>query len=221
MTAAITPLRLEEVFKTSGIPTHTFVKPQEYDRLLVALRTPGQGVVIEGPSGIGKTTAVTKVLEELGDYATVTTLSARRPGDLSIIQQLTTSAEPLGTVIIDDFHRLPQADRERLTDLVKFLADKETSGTKLVLVGINKTGESMITFMTDVASRLEIIRFEANPRSKVWQLVKQGEQAMSVAFTMSQRIVEAAHGSFYIAQLLCREACLEALVLRLNCRREL
>ena len=49
-----------------GIPTHTFVRPIEYPALLVALRTPGRGVVVEGPSGIGKTTAVTRALEELG-----------------------------------------------------------------------------------------------------------------------------------------------------------
>jgi len=31
---------LEEVFKTSGIPTHTFVRPIEYPALVVALRPP-------------------------------------------------------------------------------------------------------------------------------------------------------------------------------------
>ena len=49
--------QVEEVFKTNGVPTHTFVRPKEYLQLQVGLRTPGRGVVIEGPSGIGKTTA--------------------------------------------------------------------------------------------------------------------------------------------------------------------
>ena len=57
--------KLEEVFKTSGVPTFTFVKPVEFDRLIVALRTAGRGLVIEGPSGIGKTTSVLKALEQL------------------------------------------------------------------------------------------------------------------------------------------------------------
>jgi hypothetical protein len=48
-------LQLHDVFVLSGIPQHTFVQPVEYTRLLVALKTPGRGVVIEGPSGIGKT----------------------------------------------------------------------------------------------------------------------------------------------------------------------
>lgn len=42
---------IEDVFKLSGIPTYTFVRPLEYEKLLVALRTPGRGLVIEGPSG--------------------------------------------------------------------------------------------------------------------------------------------------------------------------
>jgi hypothetical protein len=50
-----TEIRLEDVYKLSGIPTHTFVKPVEYSKLLVSLRTPGRGLVVEGPSGIGKT----------------------------------------------------------------------------------------------------------------------------------------------------------------------
>ena len=57
---------LEDVFKTSGIPTHTFVRPDEYNTILVSLRTKGRCLVVEGPSGIGKTTCVIKVIEELG-----------------------------------------------------------------------------------------------------------------------------------------------------------
>ena len=32
--------RLDEVFKKSGVPTHTFVPPAEYDRVAVALKRP-------------------------------------------------------------------------------------------------------------------------------------------------------------------------------------
>lgn len=67
---------LEDVFKLNGVPDITFVRPVEFPRLLVALRTHGRGVVIEGPSGIGKTSAVTKALEELEIYSDVLTLSA-------------------------------------------------------------------------------------------------------------------------------------------------
>ena len=59
------PVRIEDVFKVTGVPTYTFVRPSEYNRLQVALRTPGRGVVVEGPSGIGKSTAVTKAQTSL------------------------------------------------------------------------------------------------------------------------------------------------------------
>jgi len=34
--------RLQDVFVLSGIPSYTFVKPQEYNRLLVALQAAGE-----------------------------------------------------------------------------------------------------------------------------------------------------------------------------------
>src|SRR3954447_14791360 len=68
---------LEDVFKVSGVPTYTFVEPSSYDRLKVALRTPGRGLVVEGPSGIGKSTAVARALEILGNNGNVEQLSAR------------------------------------------------------------------------------------------------------------------------------------------------
>jgi hypothetical protein len=80
--------RLEEVFKTNGVPVYTFVQPNEYNRLKISLRTPGRGVVVEGPSGIGKTTAVEKVLDELHLGSSVTKLSARKDADLEYIANL-------------------------------------------------------------------------------------------------------------------------------------
>ena len=77
---------LEQVFKTSGVPTFTFVEPSEYTKLLVGLRTPGRGVAIEGPSGIGKTSAVETALKQLGVIGnSVTKLSARRLKDVEYI----------------------------------------------------------------------------------------------------------------------------------------
>ena len=96
---------LEQVFKTSGVPTYTFVKPNEYVRLIVGLRTPGRGLVIEGPSGIGKTTGVLKALEELSLLENTLKLSARKAEDIQLIAQLP-SMGAIGTVLIDDFHRL-------------------------------------------------------------------------------------------------------------------
>lgn len=74
-------LRVEEVLRASGIPTHPFVRPSAYSRLKVALRTPGRGVIVEDPSGIGKSTAITRALEEFGEDLNVTRLTARETAD--------------------------------------------------------------------------------------------------------------------------------------------
>lgn len=205
-------VRLEEVFKISGIPTHTFVRPLEYGALTVALRTPGRGVVIEGPSGIGKTTAVTRALEELGLESRVTKLSARRPGDSEVIRALPSMKE-FGTVLIDDFHRLPRDVKEQIADLAKLLADEERQDCKLILIGINKAGESLIRFAHDLNNRLDIQSFETNPDEKVSLVIDLGEKALNISLNVKDEIVRAAHGSFYIAQMLSHQACLDAGIL--------
>ena len=93
-----------DVFKTSGVPTLTFVEPKNFHLIKLALLQPGVGVVLEGPSGIGKTTALKKALEEVSskDKALqIRSLSARNPQDLSNIE--TIQQWHNGIAIIDDF----------------------------------------------------------------------------------------------------------------------
>src|SRR5690348_16368330 len=113
---------LEEVFKKSGLPTYTFVEPAEYNHLKVALRTPGRGVVVEGPSGIGKTTAVQKALTEIGIAARAQTFSGQNSLDRDLIAELPQMGY-LGIVIIDDFHRLSETTKHVIADFLKELAD--------------------------------------------------------------------------------------------------
>src|SRR5260370_4487645 len=87
-------LKLEEVYRTEGVPEYTFVKPPNYNDILIDIRTPGKPVIVEGQSGTGKTTTVRKILEKLGEgtsyhYLIEGTsyhyLMARRPEDVSQI----------------------------------------------------------------------------------------------------------------------------------------
>ena len=197
---------LEEVFKTSGIPTYTFVEPKEYADLLLNLRTPGRGLVIEGPSGIGKTTAVETALERLGLAAKVTKLSARKPSDVEYIEALPTLGA-VGVVIVDDFHKLKDATRSALADYMKTLADEESKDTKIVVVGINKAGQSLISFAHDLVNRIDVIPFESNPDEKVRDLVDRGSAALNVRLNVTSEIVTTSQGSFYLAQMLSREVC--------------
>ena len=54
-------IKLHKVFTFSGIPNHTFVKPERYSQIVVSLETPGRSLIIEGPSGTGKTTSLKKL----------------------------------------------------------------------------------------------------------------------------------------------------------------
>jgi Holliday junction resolvasome RuvABC ATP-dependent DNA helicase subunit len=204
--------KLEEVFKKSGIPTFTFVKPVEYDRLLVSLRTPGRGVVIEGPSGIGKSTSVEKAVEQLGLAQKTRRLSARKFEDRRIIAELPRST-PIGIVVVDDFHRLDNAVKHGVADFLKTLADEEPSDSKLVLVGINKVGESLINIAPDLNDRIETIHFGTNPEDRVLQLITRGEEALNIVINTKDEIAKDAHGSFSIAQMLCHWTCIIASVL--------
>ncbi len=204
---------LQNVFVLQGIPTVTFVEPIEYPSLLVALKTAGRSIVIEGPSGIGKTTAVLKAIEEAGLSGKVLSLSARKKEDLDIITELEKQL-PLGIVVVDDFHRLEAKTKLELADLMKTLADESDPHSKLIVLGIPNTGHSLISFGPDLANRIEIIQFEANPDSKVEELLLKGETALNTRLNIKLEIVEGARGSFYIAQMLAHHACLKSGVMK-------
>jgi hypothetical protein len=197
---------LEDVFKKSGIPTYTFVKPVEYNKILVSLRTKGRGIVIEGPSGIGKTTCIHKAIEELGLNKHVFKLSARKAEDREFIQMLP-DFKNIGTVIVDDFHILTDDHKSAIADYMKILADEEREADKLILIGINKAGDSLVKLAADLNNRIDTIRFERNPDEKVENLLVLGEQALNITINTKKEIVNLAKGSFHIAQYLGSEIC--------------
>lgn len=204
---------LEEVFRLSGVPTYTFVQPERYNEIKVSVRTPGRCLVVEGPSGIGKTTTLSKVIVDLGITATVTTLSARRPNDIELILSLP-DMDHIGTVIIDDFHRLNDEIKSKLSDFMKFLADNETSTSKLILIGINKAGHQLVKVAHDLGMRIDVFKLEANPPELIDEMISKGENALNIKISEKSSISERAQGSFQIAQLLCHKVCILGGVLR-------
>lgn len=203
---------LEDVFKKSGVPTHTFVAPLEYDRVLVSLRTPGRCIVVEGPSGIGKTSCIKKAIDDSGMGDSCLFLSGRKQSDLEIIKELP-SLGALGTVVVDDFHRLGDQEKHILTDFVKTLADEEDAKSKLILIGINRSGQALVEYAPDVLHRIETVRFGRTNVERIQELVKLGERALNCEIAVSEELANEAEGSFAIAQILCHEACLQARVL--------
>jgi hypothetical protein len=82
-------LPLYGVFKQSGLPTVTFIEPPRFLHLKQALEQPGRGVIIEGPSGIGKTTALKHALNEI-------TKKDRRPAEHWVTIDVVTRTDTLG-----------------------------------------------------------------------------------------------------------------------------
>lgn len=203
---------VEEVFKTAGFPDITYVQPKEYLTLVVAMRTRGKCVVVEGPSGIGKTTAVLKVLKDLDDRQKCQILSARKPTDLPAIKKVS-EGDFSGTILIDDFHRLESTVREGISNVMKYMADDPAETRKIVVIGINSIGDSLVHFSSDLNNRISTIRFETNPDEKVEELIKKGEVALNFEFDSRTTIIEKSRGSFHIAQLMCQKACIQGNVL--------
>lgn len=198
---------LEDVFRLSGIPTHTFVHPERYDEIKVSMRTEGRCMVVEGPSGIGKTTTITKVLTELGLGDSVISLSARRPDDVELIEALP-EMKGIGTVIVDDFHRLSDETKAKLSDFMKVLADTEAPDSKLILVGINKAGTQLVKFAHDLGLRIDVFRLEANPQELLQQVIELGEKALNIEISGKPDLTQRAQGSFQLIQLLCHKLCI-------------
>ncbi len=174
-----------------------------------SLRTPGRSLVVEGPSGIGKTTAILNAFSRLGISGTVCKLSSRNQADIELIKFLPDVSRS-GVIMIDDFHCLHRDVKICLADYLKYLADNEDTNTKIVVLGINRAGDSLIHLASDLVNRIDIEKFEVEPDAKIYELIRKGEEALNVELSLSDEIVDAAKGSFYLAQMLCREVCLAA-----------
>jgi hypothetical protein len=97
---------------------------------------------------------------------------------------------------------------------MKTLADEGSKDSKLIVLGITNAGQSLISFGKDLANRIEVIPFEANPEFKVEELIAKGEAALNISVNIREEIIAAAQGSFYIAQMLAYHTCIRAGVLQ-------
>jgi uncharacterized protein with PhoU and TrkA domain len=113
-------------------------------------------------------------------------LSARDPGGVGYIELIPETTD-FGVVVVDDFHVLQDKTRRDIADLLKRLADTESQRSKLIIVGINRAGDSLIEHAPDLANRVETIRFEVEPPEKVRQLITQGEEIFNVAFEAKRK----------------------------------
>ncbi|MEZ4295985.1 MAG: hypothetical protein R3B70_13500 [Polyangiaceae bacterium] len=198
---------LKKIFNTFAIPTYSRVDPQELGEIREHLAQMREGLVVDGPSGIGKSTAVQIALDGL-DGARVKRIVGSGPHPERDLQDLIDNGFPEagGYLVIDDFHLLQVPLQQRVAHLVKYVASEGPEDAKVVLIGVNPVGDTLVRHLPDLAGRLHRIRMGPQPAPLVRQLIRNGEHAANIRFRHADELVEAAAGSFYIAQLLCYEA---------------
>lgn len=209
-------LSASQVFVQTGIPRHTYIEIPFHGKVRQFLLQPGSPVVIEGPSGIGKTTSIMQALANIPDEAKPEYLAeqrvyrARVPRDITAIDHFISRPEP-GLTIIDDFHRLPWELREDLSDLVKVLADDQDPEIKVVIVGITHAHRSLIRKRADVAARISVVTADLATEEQIAKMVAKGEAALKIKFAENdiKRLAECSVGSFQMAQTLCLAACIQ------------
>ncbi len=200
---------VEEVFVTEGVPQFTFVRPPNFNEILLDIRRVGKPVIIEGQSGTGKTTCVKKVLEQLGDSERAEYLSARNAADVSKIQEIVRE-RPHGTFVIDDFHRIAEHLQTELADLAKVAAEQADSDglPKLVIIGINQVGSDLIQLVPDIAKRTGIHRIQPGTEDEIRRLVQAGSNALNIEIKSPETVFEESKGDYWLAQQLCRSICM-------------
>ena len=204
-------LNLEEVFVTEGVPAFTFVRPPNYNRILLDIRSAGKPVIVEGQSGTGKTTCVRQIISDLSDECETEYLAAREPVNVSRIEDLVRS-RPAGRFVIDDFHRLSVKLQEGLADLAKISAESGDPKrcTKLIIVGINQVGSSLIQLVPDIAKRVGIHTVSPGSETEIRELVERGAEKLNVVISGIERIFEEARGDYWLTQQFCQSICLNA-----------
>lgn len=215
---------VEEVFRTEGVPEFTFVKPPNFNEILVDIRNEGKPTIIEGQSGTGKTTVVKKIIEFAYPDGGFKYLSARTARDVPTILSIA-KGETQGKWIIDDFHRLDSTIQEKIADIVKVAAEDFDSNVhpKLVLIGINKVGSELIYLVHDIAKRCGIHRILPGDREIIGKMIECGEEKLNVSLEDKDAIFEETGGDYWLAQLTCQTICLNHDVLETeedNCTLE-
>ena len=196
---------VEEVFVTEGLPQFTFVKPPNYNEILLDIRHPGKPVVVEGQSGTGKTTCIRKILEQLGGSAPEY-LTTRSAVDIHRIEEIARTGLA-GRFVIDDFHRLASDTQARLADIAKFAAESDGARTKLVLIGINQVGTELIQLVPDIAKRTGIHRIQPGDKVGIDRLIQEGTARLQVTIPDVDAIFRESRGDYWLTQQLCQTIC--------------
>ncbi len=209
---------LEEVFVTNGVPSVTLVTPSGLNELRVDLRTPGKSVIVEGPSGVGKTTAVKTAMARNKSAETGSWFQCRIPRD---VQRLVSAIqdEGSGVFILDDFHCLDPMLQQLVADEMKALADAQDRSRKFVVLGINSAGRALVRLAPDIVGRVGVFPMRTDDDALLREIIAKGEAALRIEFDDREAIIQESLGSFQLCQLICQKLCIEHGILEKSDRK--
>ncbi len=210
------PKKLEDVFKTVGLPPYTYVKPLCYNEVRADIQQSGKHLLIEGPSGTGKTCIAFKVFEEIGwsrgrDYEYISCRDENIETILRAFIEPPVSSEKSQTVIvIDDFHLLSVSKRAEIGSKLKRLSDgvfEHDSPPKAILIGIPTTGRSLLSDAIDLGPRLGTYVLPRASDHEIECLIDEGEKALRIIFEDRDILLKEISGNFWLAQYICHKVC--------------
>lgn len=201
-------LSIATIFRDSGVPDETFVKTEQFEDIRFELAIMGKALVVEGPSGVGKTSTT---MTALGDRPHKWIHAGTSNGRAELQKVLASSTS--GHLVVDDFHRLAPGLKIELAERMKSLADEARPTGKITVIGINPIGQSLVLDFPELTGRFERIYVGRQPDKNIEQLIRQGEAAANICFLLRGDFVNSSFGSFYTAQKLCLEAAKKARIL--------
>ncbi|MCY1060594.1 metallophosphoesterase [Nannocystis sp. SCPEA4] len=216
-TSASVTLPLYEVFTTGGMPPHTWVTTPHFHDVLQQLRRPSFGLIIEGPSGIGKTVTAKAALRELQarklqSWPEPRWIHIYDETQVQDVEELLRRppSELVGHIVIDDFHRLDATLRRRVGGYVRALVENGNPRAKITLIGINRAGEALIQQLPDLRQRAHTVAIGPQTDAMIERMVMQGEEKLNITFSHRAEIVVLSEGSFTLAQWMCELICQHA-----------
>jgi hypothetical protein len=208
---------LVDVFKTVGLPPYTYVKPSHFGEVRADVEQAGKHLLIEGPSGTGKTCVAYKVFEELGwgdgrEYRYVSCRDQRSDADIrGFFEVAAEGGRPSPSLlVVDDFHLLPLARRAEIGGMLKRLSDRafeQESPAKAILIGIPTSGSSLVADAYDLGPRLGCYRVTRASDHEIDLLISEGERSLNVLFEDRDVLLSESAGNFWLAQYICNKVC--------------
>lgn len=210
-------LAIDEIFVRNGVPEDTYVEPEQAAEIKNWLTKGLRTLVLEGPTQIGKTTVVTKLLSESEPAANggreplkLTKLDAYSAADVSKLLAITTKPMLEEHLLIENAHHLSDATLQEIVHFIRRIDPDSPKAAKVAILGISNVRSRIRKSHSDFVGRFEPVGMSRQPPAKVRELVTKGASAANLVFDHSEEIVKAARGSFRLAQELCYQCAVVA-----------